>query len=90
MIRCKSVDWQTYLTTRFVDDFASHLRLFRKAQEAVSVLKVSKNQNWVIVCANVKIAVILYQAHKSLEQDEVSSTSSTSTNSQSKSEDTMV
>uniref|UniRef100_UPI00358F8E18 sorting nexin-13-like n=1 Tax=Myxine glutinosa TaxID=7769 RepID=UPI00358F8E18 len=29
--RCKDVDWQPYLTTRLVDDFASHLRVYRKA-----------------------------------------------------------
>ncbi|XP_035286822.1 sorting nexin-13-like isoform X1 [Anguilla anguilla] len=30
--RSKEVDWQTYFTTRLVDDFAAHLRVFRKAQ----------------------------------------------------------
>ncbi|XP_029590444.1 sorting nexin-13 isoform X4 [Salmo trutta] len=31
--RSKEVDWQPYLTTRLVDDFATHLRVFRKAQD---------------------------------------------------------
>ncbi|XP_028251310.1 sorting nexin-13 isoform X2 [Parambassis ranga] len=29
----KEVDWQPYFTTRLVDDFATHLRVFRKAQD---------------------------------------------------------
>ncbi|KAM4631391.1 sorting nexin-13 isoform 1-T1 [Polymixia lowei] len=31
--RSKDVDWQPYFTTRLVDDFATHLRVFRKAQD---------------------------------------------------------
>nr|XP_033786840.1 sorting nexin-13 isoform X4 [Geotrypetes seraphini] len=31
--RSKEVDWQPYFTTRLVDDFATHLRVFRKAQQ---------------------------------------------------------
>lgn len=27
------MDWQPYFTTRLVDDFATHLRVFRKAQD---------------------------------------------------------
>ncbi|XP_028819141.1 sorting nexin-13 isoform X3 [Denticeps clupeoides] len=34
--RSKEVDWQPYFTTRMVDDFATHLRVFRKAQERLS------------------------------------------------------
>ncbi|XP_053322437.1 sorting nexin-13 [Spea bombifrons] len=30
--RSKEIDWQPYFTTRLVDDFATHLRVFRKAQ----------------------------------------------------------
>lgn len=33
MQRSKEVDWQPYFTTRLVDDFATHLRVFRKAQD---------------------------------------------------------
>ncbi|XP_036394647.1 sorting nexin-13-like isoform X2 [Megalops cyprinoides] len=33
--RSKEVDWQPYFTTRLVDDFATHLRVFRKAQESL-------------------------------------------------------
>ncbi|XP_078573316.1 sorting nexin-13-like isoform X3 [Branchiostoma floridae x Branchiostoma japonicum] len=39
--KSKEVEWVPYFTTRLVDDFASHLRLFRKAQE--KVLKAEKN-----------------------------------------------
>ncbi|XP_050689784.1 sorting nexin-13-like [Eriocheir sinensis] len=34
--RCKSMDWVGYLTTRLVDDIASHLRLFREARSALA------------------------------------------------------
>ncbi|XP_045123507.1 sorting nexin-13-like isoform X2 [Portunus trituberculatus] len=34
--RCKSMDWVGYLTTRLVDDIASHLRLFREARSAMA------------------------------------------------------
>ncbi|KAM6959521.1 sorting nexin-13 isoform 3-T3 [Aplochiton taeniatus] len=34
--RSKEVDWQPYFTTRLVDDFATHLRVFRKAQDRLS------------------------------------------------------
>ena len=40
--RCKSTDWATYLTTRLVDDVASHLRLFREAKLS---LKNSKKES---------------------------------------------
>uniref|UniRef100_A0A665U5R2 Sorting nexin 13 n=1 Tax=Echeneis naucrates TaxID=173247 RepID=A0A665U5R2_ECHNA len=34
--RSKEVDWQPYFTTRLVDDFATHLRVFRKAQDRLT------------------------------------------------------
>ncbi|XP_043921495.1 LOW QUALITY PROTEIN: sorting nexin-13 [Protopterus annectens] len=34
--RSKEVEWQSYFTTRLVDDFATHLRVFRKAQQRIS------------------------------------------------------
>ncbi|XP_068092097.1 sorting nexin-13 isoform X2 [Hyperolius riggenbachi] len=34
--RSKEVDWQPYFTTRLVDDFATHLRAFRKAQQRMA------------------------------------------------------
>uniref|UniRef100_A0A4W5KQG8 Sorting nexin 13 n=1 Tax=Hucho hucho TaxID=62062 RepID=A0A4W5KQG8_9TELE len=40
--RSKDVDWQPYLTTRLVDDFATHLRVFRKAQDRLEDNKQSK------------------------------------------------
>ena len=42
-IRCKNMDWVGYLTTRLVDDIASHLRLFREAR-SVSRGKVTKDE----------------------------------------------
>ncbi|XP_069111090.1 sorting nexin-13-like isoform X1 [Argopecten irradians] len=35
--RSKDVDWMPYFTQRFVDDFASHIRLYRRAQERVKI-----------------------------------------------------
>ncbi|XP_072303417.1 sorting nexin-13 isoform X1 [Eucyclogobius newberryi] len=34
--RSKEVDWQPYFTTRLVDDFATHLRVFGKAQDRLT------------------------------------------------------
>ncbi|XP_021242602.1 sorting nexin-13 isoform X2 [Numida meleagris] len=34
--RSKETDWQPYFTTRLVDDFGTHLRVFRKAQQRVA------------------------------------------------------
>ncbi|XP_006240084.1 sorting nexin-13 isoform X1 [Rattus norvegicus] len=34
--RSKEIDWQPYFTTRMVDDFGTHLRVFRKAQQRVT------------------------------------------------------
>ncbi|XP_074125897.1 sorting nexin-13 isoform X3 [Sminthopsis crassicaudata] len=34
--RSKEIDWQPYFTTRIVDDFGTHLRVFRKAQQKVA------------------------------------------------------
>ncbi|KAJ0055382.1 hypothetical protein NL108_016678, partial [Boleophthalmus pectinirostris] len=34
--RSKEVDWQPYFTTRLVDDFATHLRVFGKAQDRLA------------------------------------------------------
>ncbi|XP_015413658.1 PREDICTED: sorting nexin-13 isoform X4 [Myotis davidii] len=34
--RSKEIDWQPYFTTRIVDDFGTHLRVFRKAQQKVT------------------------------------------------------
>ncbi|XP_060136719.1 sorting nexin-13 isoform X2 [Zootoca vivipara] len=34
--RTKEVDWQPYFTTRLVDDFTTHLRVFRKAQQRIT------------------------------------------------------
>lgn len=37
--RAKGVDWAQYLTIQLVDDFASHLRLFRQAQMKLKIMK---------------------------------------------------
>ncbi|XP_069716440.1 sorting nexin-13 isoform X4 [Phaenicophaeus curvirostris] len=34
--RSKETDWQPYFTTRLVDDFGTHLRVFRKAQQRIT------------------------------------------------------
>ncbi|KAK3086098.1 hypothetical protein FSP39_013557 [Pinctada imbricata] len=36
-IRSKDVDWMPYFTQRLVDDFASHIRLYRRARDNVKV-----------------------------------------------------
>lgn len=35
-LRSKEIDWQPYFTTRIVDDFGTHLRVFRKAQQKIT------------------------------------------------------
>ena len=32
-LRSKEIDWMPYFTQRLVDDFASHIRLYRRAME---------------------------------------------------------
>ncbi|XP_078278018.1 sorting nexin-13 isoform X2 [Rhinoraja longicauda] len=41
--RSKEVDWQPYFSTRLVDDFATHLRVFRKAQQRIEDLRPKKD-----------------------------------------------
>ncbi|XP_072365281.1 sorting nexin-13 isoform X4 [Scyliorhinus torazame] len=41
--RSKEVDWQPYFTTRLVNDFATHLRVFRKAQQRIEDLRPKKD-----------------------------------------------
>ncbi|KAJ0003099.1 hypothetical protein NQD34_018139 [Periophthalmus magnuspinnatus] len=36
LVQSKEVDWQPYFTTRLVDDFATHLRVFGKAQDRLA------------------------------------------------------
>lgn len=40
--RIKEIDWIPYLTTRLVDDAASHLRLFKQARAKVKALEKHK------------------------------------------------
>lgn len=40
VFRAKNIDWQTYITTNLVDDFASHVRLYRKAEEKIKKIQV--------------------------------------------------
>lgn len=35
----KKVDWSSLLIRNFIDDFASHLRLYRKAKERLQIQK---------------------------------------------------
>ncbi|XP_078394977.1 sorting nexin-13 isoform X3 [Cetorhinus maximus] len=41
--RSKEVDWQPYFTTRLVNDFATHLRVFRKAQQRIEDSRQKKD-----------------------------------------------
>ncbi|XP_057210976.1 sorting nexin-13 isoform X2 [Triplophysa rosa] len=43
--RSKELDWQPYFTTRLVDDFATHLRVFRKAQERLNEREDQKQRD---------------------------------------------
>lgn len=43
--RSKEVDWQPYFTTRLVDDFATHLRVFRKAQDRLGEREDNKQRD---------------------------------------------
>ena len=42
--RVKGVDWIPYLTTRLVDDAASHVRLYRQARAKIKQLRTKKPQ----------------------------------------------
>ncbi|XP_066586117.1 sorting nexin-13-like [Prorops nasuta] len=42
--RVKNVDWIPYLTTRLVDDAASHMRLYRQARVRMKQLRTAKMQ----------------------------------------------
>lgn len=44
LIRVKGVDWIPYLTTRLVDDAASHVRLYRQARARIKQLRSKKLQ----------------------------------------------
>lgn len=41
--RVRAVDWVPFLTTHLVDDFACHIRLFRKANEKLQAQASQKN-----------------------------------------------
>ncbi|CAL1526462.1 unnamed protein product [Lymnaea stagnalis] len=41
--RSKEIDWMPYFTQRLVDDFASHIRLYRRAAEKTTVSKIEDN-----------------------------------------------
>ncbi|XP_064647759.1 sorting nexin-13-like isoform X2 [Lineus longissimus] len=42
--RSKQVEWVPYFTTRLVDDFASHLRLYRRSQEKVAIYRKDESK----------------------------------------------
>ena len=44
-MRIKNIDWIPYLTTKLVDDVASHVRLFKKARFALQVRSKKVDQN---------------------------------------------
>lgn len=41
----KKIDKVHYLTTQLVDDFASHLRLYRSAEQQLRVMKI-QGEDW--------------------------------------------
>jgi len=41
--RSKSIDWMPYFTQRLVDDFASHIRLYRRAADKTALSKQEDN-----------------------------------------------
>lgn len=41
--RVKEIDWLPYLTTRLVDDAATHLRLFRQARAKIKTTEKPKS-----------------------------------------------
>ncbi|XP_054724654.1 sorting nexin-13-like [Uloborus diversus] len=61
--RFKEVDWVPYLTTKLVDDFASHLRLFRQAQ---SKLKDSQRKD---PTANVSLLSLFFTFETAMEDN---------------------
>ena len=44
LCRAKEVDLVPYLTTHLVDDFASHIRLYRRAVEKMNLLKLDSTK----------------------------------------------
>lgn len=44
-LRIKAVDWMPYLTTRLVDDVASHVRLFKKARFALQIRRSKTSED---------------------------------------------
>lgn len=51
VLRSKEVDWQPYFTTRLVDDFATHLRVFRKAQDRLVDREDKQSMRvYIIIC----------------------------------------
>ncbi|XP_041367207.1 sorting nexin-13-like isoform X2 [Gigantopelta aegis] len=47
--RSKEIDWMPYFTQRLVDDFASHIRLFRRASEKIAALPKEEREKADIV-----------------------------------------
>lgn len=71
LFRSKEVDWQPYFTTRLVDDFATHLRVFRKAQERLNEREDPKQRESVLPAAllpgKILICVHRNDSHWSLQ-----------------------
>lgn len=42
--RVRAVDWVPFLTTHLVDDFACHIRLYRKANEKLQAQTASRSE----------------------------------------------
>lgn len=63
--RAKEVDWVPYLTTKLVDDFASHLRLFRQAQYRVQQMKYEAVDGQL----NIEMLSIFFDLEVEMERD---------------------
>ena len=42
--RSKEIDWMPYFTQRMVDDFASHIRLYRRAMDKAKSVTVANKE----------------------------------------------
>ena len=64
--RSKEVDWEKFFTKKLVDDFASHLRLFRTAQEKIR--KWEQKEGMYDPSTSNKIQKCLYEKKKNQKQ----------------------
>ncbi len=63
------MDWQPYFTTRLVDDFATHLRVFRKAQDRLADRedKQSKHTHSNTLASSLPVVIIMFGKSELIE-----------------------